>query len=85
MSQLRTPDDMAAYYTSHGGALSDPWTFGADPLESFEQLKDVREREFSHDYPSVDDIFSRVVNNDRTMFVNAINSFYSSTINLKPQ
>lgn len=67
-------------YEQNGGRLTDPYQVGADPLNGNTRMSQLRSQVFSEKFPSFNDIFSRLVNGDRSSFQLAL-KFYIDTTN----
>ena len=65
---LPAVEEAVELYESHGGHLTLLSEFGEDPLSSRNDLLQLREARFFECYPSFDEIFHGVVNNDKTLF-----------------
>lgn len=52
---------------------------GRDPLEGYEQLQQLRERDFWQMYPNMEEVFQNVVTGNASLFKQAIKSFIRST------
>ena len=59
-------------YRDNVGVLTDPTSFGLDPLADNSEKKQIRERAFNSSYPSYDSIFHHLVNGITTPFKNAL-------------
>ncbi len=66
-------------YQQHGGQLTDPWMVGKDPLDGNSYKYGVRHEAFSEKYPTFQDIFSKVVNGDRSTFEDALKFYIDIT------
>ena len=66
-------------HRNQGGHLGDEHTYGRDPLEGYEQLQQLRERDFWQMYPNMEEVFQNVVTGNASLFKQAIKSFIRST------
>ena len=58
-------------YRMNGGRLTDPDDVG-DPLSGFSEKQDRRLKSFVKKYPSFDDIFHSVANENGSTFIDAL-------------
>ena len=72
-------DDAKRLYEAQGGRISEPGTFGTDPLKDRPDLVQTRNGLFNARNPSFDNIFGNVVSSNGQCFVDAIISFYDLT------
>ena len=72
-------DNAKRLYDAQGRRISEPGTFGTDPLKGCADLVQRRNGDFHAQNPSCDNIFGNVVNSKRQFFVDAIISFYDLT------
>jgi len=54
--------------TKPRGLLGDKHTYGRDPLEGYEQLQQLRERDFWQMYPNMEEVFQNVVTGNASLF-----------------
>lgn len=81
--EIPTVDEASHQYREQGGSLTDPHTFGHDPLADDDDLQQQRDREFSQRCPlCYADIFSALVSGDRGPLQNALEAFVAITENL---
>ena len=72
-------DNAKRLYEAQGGRISEPGTFGTDPLKDRPDLVQRRDGLFHARNPSFDNIFGNVVSSNGQFFVDAIISFYDLT------
>ena len=72
LSLFQLPEEAAQAYRSTG-TLTVPDSYGLDPLELDSNKKSIQEQAF---FPSFDPIFQEVVNNNSTLFRQALLFFY---------
>ena len=77
-SALPTVQDALRHYNSLGGALTEPHTFGDDPLNSNQRLQQIRQDLFKERFPSFESLFSSVVAGNHTLFKEGL-LFYIET------
>lgn len=53
-----------------------------DPLSDDTAMMDIRLQSFQKHYPSFEHIFHRVINGDKTIFINALKFFINITFRL---
>ena len=66
-------------HQNQGGRIGDEHTYGRDPLAGYEQLQQLRERDFCQMYPNMQEVFQNVVTGNGSMFKHAIKSFINCT------
>ena len=76
---LPSPADAVQQYQQQGGQLTDPWQVGKDPLDGKAYKYGVRHEAFLGKYPSFQDIFSKLVNGDSSIFKHALMFFIDIT------
>ena len=79
---LPNPIDAVQLYQQQGGYLRDPYQAGTDPLDGDAYRLGVRHEAFVEKYPSFQDIFSRLVNNDSTVFQKALKFYIDITFRI---
>ena len=84
-SLLPEADDAVRMYEAYGGQITLFGNFGSDPLLQRSDLSKVREERFFEQYPTFDNIFHAVVNNDSTLFRNGLLYFIDVSMQLKAQ
>lgn len=62
MSVLPSADLAVQMYTNAGGSLTNPDSFGSDPICHCPNKVDIRQTTFNEKFPSFPDIFHEVVN-----------------------
>ena len=72
-----TTDAVQRY--QQGGQLTDPWQVGKDPLEGNAYKYGIRQEAFLEKYPSFQNIFSKLVNGDKTTFKQALKFYIDIT------
>ena len=72
-------DNAKRLYEAQGGRISEPGTFGTDPLKDRPDLVQRRDGLFHARNPSFDNIFRNVVSSNGQFFVDDIISFYDLT------
>ena len=79
--QLSVPTTSEAVhlFTSAGGHLTPESSFGEDPIGAFQHLKELRTRDFSCRYPSMEAILENVLHSDGLMFRQSIKYFIELT------
>ena len=68
VSILPSPDLALQMYHNGGGSLTDPESFGNDPICTYPEKVDIRERAFLKKFPSFSDIFYEIVNGNSSKF-----------------
>ena len=81
---IPTVEDAIQMYTNAGGTITRDSSFGIDPLASRGALINQREREFTRNNPSFNEIYSNIMNGDRSLMVSAVLSLIDNTRNLSP-
>ena len=71
-SLLPSVDQAVSEYHQSGGRLTEPHTFGIDPLSDSPQKALIREESFFRKYPSFDPIFDGMFNENSTLFADAL-------------
>ena len=71
-SLLPSPDEAAQMYRDNIGRLTDPVSFGNDPLANNDEKKLIRESYFKEKYPCFQQIFHQLVNGVDTPFRHAL-------------
>lgn len=56
------------FYQQQGGHLRDPYQVGKDPLVDNTDKWEMRHQAFCESYPSFEDIFTKTVNSDSSVF-----------------
>lgn len=77
-------EDAIQLYTDAGSTITLNSSFGVDPLASSDALINQREIEFTQNNPTLDDIYSNVINGDGSFMVTVVLSSISITRNLVP-
>ena len=67
-SVLPSPDLAVQMYTNAGGNLTDPDSFGNDPISTLPNKVDLRKTAFVEKFSSFGDIFHELVNGDSSKF-----------------
>lgn len=82
---LPLPEDAAKLYEEAGGALTHFSSFGEDPFRDNNVLQEERLMAFHARHPSFQPIFHKLVNNDDSLFIDALDHFIflSTTLNNK--
>lgn len=78
-SEILPAEEAVSLYRGQGGVLTDPHTFGEDPLETHFMLKQQRISEFRHSIIPYEDIFSHIISGDNVPFEQAIESYIDIT------
>ena len=78
-TDLPTTVEAVHQYGQNGGRLTDPYQVGADPLNGNTRMSQLRSQVFSEKFPSFNDIFSRLVNGDRSSFQLALKFYIDIT------
>ena len=68
MSLLPSPELAVQMYTNAGGSLTDPESFGNDPISTLPSKVDIRKAAFVEKFPSLEDMFHELVNGDSSKF-----------------
>ena len=76
--------DVKQMYTTAGGTITRDSSFGVNPLANSNVLINQRESKFIRDYPTFDEIYSNVINEDGFSLVFAVLSFITITRNFSP-
>ena len=84
-SLIPEADDAVHMYEAHGGQINLFGDFGIDPLLQRSDLLDIREARFFEQYPTFDNIFHSVANNDSTLFRNGLLHFIDVSMQLEAQ
>lgn len=84
-SLISEADDAVQMYETHGGQITAFGDFGIDPLLQRRDLSNLREQRFFEQYPTFDNIFHTVVNNDSTLFWNGLLHFIDVSMQLEAQ
>ena len=71
-SLLPSPEEAAQIYRDNVGRLTDPASFGDDPLGNNYDKKRIRDSYFKEKYPCSHQIFYQLVNGEDTHFRNAL-------------
>lgn len=74
-----TTSEAVHLFTSAGGHLTPESSFGEDPIGAFQHLKELRTRDFSCRYPSMEAILENVLHSDGLMFRQSIKYFIELT------
>jgi len=69
---LPNPDQAVQMYRASGGHITDPESFGNDPIALDADKKRIREQAFSEKYSSFTHIFNELVNGDAQHFKEAL-------------
>ena len=72
LSLVPSVEDATQMYTDAGGTITLNSSFGVDPLASSDTLINQSEIEFTQNNPTIDDIYSNVVNGDGSFMVTAV-------------
>ena len=72
LSMLPSVEQAVQMYRDNVGTLTDPTSFGIDPLADNSEKKKIRERAFNSSYPCYDTIFHDLVNGITAPFKNAL-------------
>jgi len=73
---------VAAQYIQDGGNLTMPGTYGNDPLERDQNLRERRDILFSQFYPDIDPVMFCLVNGNPFYFKDAIITYINITLAL---
>ena len=84
-SLVPTVDEAGRLYEANGGHLTLFNEFGRDPLTGNEQLITIRMERFYEQWPSFDNIFHGIVNNNITMFRDGLLCFIDISMQLTAQ
>ena len=84
-SLIPNADDAVQMYESYGGHITLFSDFGKDPLSKRRDLSSLREERFFDQYPRFGDIFHTVVNDNRTLFHDALLSFIDISFQIAAQ
>ena len=72
LTMLPPVEQAVQLYRDNVGTLTDPTSFGIDPLAENSEKKQIRERAFTSSYPCYDRIFHDLVNGITAPFRNAL-------------
>ena len=70
---------IAIHRNNGGRALTPEHAFGKDPLKAYQQLQNLRERDFYQRYPRVEEIFQNILHSDGSLFKAAVQYFIALT------
>ena len=71
--------DAVQQYECSGGRITEPYQVGKDPLSSDTHKLGIRHTAFTEKYPSFRDTFSKLVNQDSTVFEQSLKYYLDIT------
>ena len=81
-NQIPRPQEAIDNYRSNGGSITDPELDIEDPLNGDPGKSDIRFQCFTRRFPSFDNIFHSIVNENPTAYVDALKFFIDLTYRL---